>query len=77
MQITPDGGIVNTLGNIPESEITGAELELQALIAGNLFIAANFGIIDSEITTVSEENSALLGNELPLAEDINMSGMVR
>jgi iron complex outermembrane receptor protein len=76
-QIGPTGTFITILDNLPKSEIVGGEIELQAVPFRNLFIVANLGVLDSEITEVSEGNELLLGNELPRAEDVNFNGLVR
>lgn len=65
------------LDSIPESELYGAELEIKAVPLENLFVAANFGVLETKITKVPPGNDQFLGNELPLAEDMNFSGLLR
>jgi len=62
------------LSNMPEAEITGAEIELKLRPIHNLFVSFGVGYVDSEIT--KSNPVALEGNELPYAEDLNVNGLI-
>lgn len=71
-----EGGQIGRVSNIPKTEIYGGELEVRMLPVDNLLIGANLGVLQTEIVEVPPGNEALLGNELPFAEDINFSGFI-
>lgn len=73
----PSAGILNNIDNLPKSELYGGEIEIQAVPVDNLLIVANLGLLDTKITKVLPGNEGLIGNELPLAEDLNFSGLVK
>jgi len=60
-----DGAIfVQSLFNIPESEITGVELTFDWLATDNLTINAGFGLLDSEVKQFNEEIRDTLESQL-------------
>ena len=75
------GGESNILSNIPEVDIKGAELQIQARPIPELFIMANFGIqeatIEEVVPSADGSNEAFLGNDLGLTEETNFSGIAR
>jgi len=71
------GGESNILSNIPEVEIKGAELQVQARPVPNLFLMANFGVQEATIEEVVEGNEEFLDNDLGLTEESNISGVIR
>ena len=75
------GGEINALSNIPEVDIKGAELQIQARPVPNLFIMANFGIqeatIEKVVPTDDGSNEQFLNNDLGLTEEQNFSGVAR
>jgi outer membrane receptor protein involved in Fe transport len=71
-----------TLGNIDESEVRGAELDLQWYPTDNLFINAAFSYIDSEVTAGDGFNQLgqsldLAGSPLPFTSDIQANLLAR
>lgn len=70
-------GFVTLWDNLPKLEIYGGEIEIQAVPLRNLLVLLNLGITESSITKVLPGNEALLGNELPFAEDLSVGGLMR
>lgn len=76
LTLSADGSVFYLLDNLPEAELYGGEIEITAIPTDNLFIAANLGFIEAKITKVPPGNENVLGNRLPLAEDMSFSGLV-
>lgn len=77
LEFRATGSAVSTLSNLPEVQLYGGEVEIQAIPTEHLLISANIGALRTEITEVNAGNESLLGKELPNAPDINFSGLVR
>ncbi len=66
---------VQVLSNLPKAELYGAEFEVVAIPVDNLTVNLGLGLLHSEITESTDPS--LVGNKLPLAEDMNWNAMVK
>ena len=67
-----EGGL-QILRNADESEITGLELELTALLTDDLTLRAGVGLLDAEYTDLELGGVDLSGNQLIAAPDVNFN----
>ena len=65
--------LAQTLINIEESEIVGAELELNAVLLSNLTLQAGLGLLDTEVKKGALNGVDLKGNALILAPEMNFN----
>lgn len=65
--------LAQTLINIDESEILGAEIELDMAVTDNLTLQAGLGLLDTEVKEGALSGVDLKGNELLLAPDMNFN----
>ncbi len=68
-----DQNLIQTLVNIDESEIIGAEIEVAARLSPSLTIGAGMGMLDSEVNEGVLNGIDLSGNELPQSPDVNFN----
>lgn len=67
---------LQVLVSAKESEVTGAELELTALLSENLVLRSGIGVLDTEFEELSIQGMDYSGNELPLAPELNFNAMI-
>ena len=65
--------LAQTLISIDESEILGAEIELDMAVTDNLTLQAGLGLLDTEVKEGALSGVDLEGNELLLAPDMNFN----
>ena len=59
----PANGVnVSTIQNIGDSEISGAELELNYLVSDNFRLDASIGYLDTELTSINADNGQFVVN---------------
>ena len=68
-----DESLIQTLVNIDESKITGAEVEIAARVSPSLMLRSGLGVLDSEVDEGVLNGVDLSGNELPQAPDVNFN----
>jgi iron complex outermembrane receptor protein len=72
----PTGGI-QAISQIAETEIWGAELDINARVTDTLTLFAGAGFIEDEITDIDSQDPAdradIIGNRIPFVPDYNLS----
>ena len=68
--IAEDGGFLFPLRNAPESEINGAEVELQYQATSDLKLSASLGLLDSEYVELEILGQSAAGNQLIGAPEV-------
>lgn len=73
-QLVPSLGI-QVLSNLPKAEVAGVEAEVNYEPVDSLHLNLGLGYTDTEITESTDPS--LIGNKLPLAEDLNVNFSAR
>jgi len=64
---------LQTLVNIEESEVLGAEIELAAQLTPRLRVQSGIGLVDGEMTSGTVSGVDVSGQKLPFASDYNIN----
>jgi iron complex outermembrane receptor protein len=72
-----DGLGFSTISNAADSEIYGAEFELQWLPINNLFINLGLGLLSTEYEDFVLPDGDFSGNDVPMSPEVTFNGLVQ